>query len=432
MKMSSEKEKHLIVISYDAFSEDNWEKASRLPNLSRLLENGASSTKLKSVYPTLTYVVHTTMVTGVYPDKHGIYHNNPIQPFIDEEDQAWFWFKKDIRVPAVYDALKKHKMKSAGILWPVTGKAAIRYNMPEIKAIGHENQALKIFKNGNPFYCTGLELKYGKIRKGIEQPYLDDFTVMCGKDTIVRKKPELLMIHFIDLDDAKHHHGTDSPEIDKVLVRMDARIGKLMEAVAEAGISEETVFMVLGDHGQKNVRYKVRLNQLLKEAGLIYEENGSMHWRAYLQSTGGSAYLHIKENDDEAMQCVLGILQKAAGEETLGIEKIYTGEELKRFHAFPVSGCMLEAKLGYSFDDSIAGPLVTDLKKENKTYATHGYSPEKPEYGCCFVVSGKGIKKGYQLGEIHMVDIAPTIAAILGVEFGSCDGRVLEEMFLNI
>ncbi len=263
--MSSGKAKHLIVISYDAFSEDNWEKASRLPNLSRLIENGVFSTKLKSVYPTLTYVVHTTMMTGVYPDKHGIYHNNPLQPFVGEEDQAWFWFRKDIRVPTVYEALKKHRMKSAAILWPVTGKASIGYNMPEIKAIGRENQALKILKNGNPLYCMRLEIKYGKIRKGIDQPYLDDFTVMCGTDTILSKKPELLMIHFIDLDDAKHHYGTDSTQVDQVLLRMDGRIGKMMDAVASAGISEETVFMVLGDHGQKNVRYKVRLNQLLKE-----------------------------------------------------------------------------------------------------------------------------------------------------------------------
>ena len=58
--MSKGKAKHLVVISYDAFSEDNWEKASRLPNLSRLIKSGAFSTKLKSVYPTLTYVVHTS------------------------------------------------------------------------------------------------------------------------------------------------------------------------------------------------------------------------------------------------------------------------------------------------------------------------------------------------------------------------------------
>ena len=73
-KMTEGKAKHLVVLSYDAFSEDNWEKASRLPNLSQLIKNGSYSKELKSVYPTLTYVVHTTMVTGVYPERHGIYH----------------------------------------------------------------------------------------------------------------------------------------------------------------------------------------------------------------------------------------------------------------------------------------------------------------------------------------------------------------------
>ncbi len=51
MTLNQNNKKHLIYISYDAFSEDNWEMASRLPNLSILLKNGAYSTKLKSVYP---------------------------------------------------------------------------------------------------------------------------------------------------------------------------------------------------------------------------------------------------------------------------------------------------------------------------------------------------------------------------------------------
>lgn len=426
--MSKGRAKHLMVISYDAFSEDNWEKASNLPNLSQLIKNGAFSRNLKSVYPTLTYVVHTTMVTGVYPDKHGIYHNNPLQPFVDEEEQAWFWFKKDIKVPTVYDALRNHKMKAAGILWPVTGKASIHYNLPELKAIRGENQALKIFKNGSPLFSLNLERKYGRLRKGIEQPYLDDFTAMCGQDTILSKKPELLMLHFIELDDTKHQYGTDSPEIGKVLVRMDERIGKIIKAVQEAGIFEETVFLVLGDHGQKNVKYKVRLNQLLKEGGLIYEEKGEMFWRAYIQSAGGSAYLHLKKNDEEAKQRALEILRKAAEDKKSGIERIYTKEELEHFHTFPISEYMLEAKTDYSFDDSLDGPFVTDLEKENIKYATHGYSPEKSGYRCGLVISGNCIKKEYQLGEIQMVDIAPTIAAILGIDFGSCDGRVLEEI----
>lgn len=428
--MTEGKAKHLVVLSYDAFSEDNWEKASRLPNLSQLIKNGSYSKELKSVYPTLTYVVHTTMVTGVYPERHGIYHNSPLQPFVKEEDQAWFWYKKEIQVPTIYDAMKRQGMKSAGILWPVTGKASLTYNMPEVKAIGRENQALKILKSGNPFFCMGLQQKYGKIRKGIEQPYLDDFTTMCGKDTICNKKPDLVLMHLIDLDDAKHHYGTDSSEVDQVLIRMDQRIGTIVEAAREAGIYEDTVFLVLGDHGQKNVRYKVKLNQRLKEAGLICEENGRMLWKAYIQSAGGSAYLHVKNNDKNVKKQALAILYKAAKEEEMGIEKIYTKEELKRFHTSSVSEYMLEAKIGYCFDDSLDGSMVTDLKKENCTYATHGYSPEKSEYRCGFVVSGKCIKKEHQLGEIEMVDIAPTMAAILGIDFGNCDGRVLHEIFI--
>ncbi|WP_254924586.1 ectonucleotide pyrophosphatase/phosphodiesterase [Paenibacillus odorifer] len=238
--------KHLIVISYDAFSEDHWALASRLPNLAELIKNGAHSHKLKSVYPTLTYVVHTTIATGVYPDKHGIHHNNPFQPFIKEEEQNWFWFRNAIKVPTIYDVAREHKMSTAGILWPVSGKSSIQYNIPEIRAIKNENQALKILKSGSPLYCVDMELKYGRIRQGIEQPYLDDFTTKCAIDTIKRKKPNLLMMHLIDLDDAKHAYGTDSDEVKQVITRMDKRLGDIMQAVDEAGIKDDTIFLILG------------------------------------------------------------------------------------------------------------------------------------------------------------------------------------------
>lgn len=429
MKMGTTKSKHLIVISYDAFSEDNWEKASRLPNLSKLIKNGAYSKNLKSIYPTLTYAVHSTMVTGVYSGKHGIYHNNPLQPFIKEDEQSWFWFKNNIKVPTIYDAVREYGMKSAGILWPVTGKASITYNLPEIKAIKKENQALKVLRNGSPFFCIGMELKYGRYRKGIEQPYLDDFTTMCAIDTIINKKPNLLLMHLIELDDTKHTCGTDSREIEKVLRRMDNRLGKIMEAVEKAGIKEDTVFLVVGDHGQINVKYKVKLNQIFKDKGLIYEKNGELKWRAYVQSTGGSAYLHIKENDNEAEKLALDIIKKAMTEDCYGIESLFTRKELDNYHVDSSALYMLEAKKGYCFDDSLDGAVVIDLDEQGVKYATHGYSPDKPEYKCNLVVSGESIKNNYQLGEIQMVDIAPTMAKILGIDFYNCDGRTLNEIF---
>ncbi len=427
--MRTAKSKHLIVISYDAFSQDNWELASQLPNLSQLIKNGAYSTSLKSVYPTLTYVVHTTLVTGVYPDKHGIYHNNPFQPFVKEAEQRWFWYKNEIKAPAIYDCLKKQHLKSAGILWPVTGRTAIDYNLPEIRAIKKENQVLKILKNGSPLYCLSLEKNFGRFRKGIEQPYLDDFTTMCAVDTIIKKKPNLLLMHLIDLDDAKHQHGTDSQEVEQAMIRMDKRLGDLIQAVEKAGLKDQTTFLVVGDHGQINIRYQVKLNPLLRDAGLIYQENGEMKWRAYIQSAGGAAYLHLRENDREAEKTAVAVLNQAISTDCYGIERLYGRPELDQFHAEPSACYTLEAKSGYCFDDDLDGPVVSPLDASEDELATHGYSPDKPDYQCNFVVSGAEIKDNYPLSEIQMVDIAPTMAEILGIDFYDCDGRSLTEIF---
>lgn len=422
---------HLIVISYDAFSADQWEPARRLPHLARLIANGAAGARLKTVYPSFTYVIHSTFVTGVYPDKHGVYHNNPLQPFVPDEEQRWFWLRRDIQAPTVVEAARKHGLRTAALLWPVTGKAAIDYNIPEIRALKGEHQALKILRNGSPWFSLQMEWKYGKVRRGITQPYLDDFTTRCAVDTIKNKQPHLLLLHLIELDDAKHAGGTTGPHIDQTLARMDRRIGAIVQAVEDAGLTERTTFLIVGDHGQKDVRYKVHLNKLLLEKGLIYAEAGEPKWRAYVQGAGGSAYLHIRDGDEEAERLAVELLEQAMGEERYGIEALYTRKELDGLHVAPQFRYMLEAKVGYCFEDATDQPVVVDLEALGRRYATHGYSPDKPDYRSVLVVSGRGIKPGGAIGDCEVVDIAPTMARILGIDFGRCDGRVLDEIFAD-
>ncbi len=429
--MNNGKAKHVIVISYDAFSVDNWELASQQPNLSKLIKNGVCSTKLKSVYPTLTYVVHTTMVTGVYPDKHGVYHNNPFQPFEQEKDQAWFWYRKDIKVPTIYDELEKYNMKAASILWPVTAKAPIHYNIPEVRAIKNENQMIKSLISGSPFYSLEMEVKFGRYRKGIKQPYLDDFSTKCVAETIKKYKPNLLLVHLIDLDDSKHEYGISSKEVEQVIVRMDKRFGEIIDAVEEAGIMDDSVFLILGDHGQLDVKYKIRLNLLLKEHGLIIEDDGDYEWRAYVQSTGGSAYIHIREGDFEAQKEVLALLEQVLQDESYGIERILSRKEMDELRIDDSINYMLEAKKGFCFEDDLSDPVIFDLSTSSIRYATHGYLPDKPDYSCNFVLSGNCINSNLSLDEISMVDIAPTIANLLGIDFHHCDGKALKDIYNN-
>ncbi|NCB41861.1 MAG: alkaline phosphatase family protein [Clostridia bacterium] len=426
---NQQKIRNVILVSYDAFSEDNWDAAKALPNMAHLIENGTHCTALKSVYPTLTYVVHTTMMTGVYPDRHGIIHNNPLQPFVPEEDQEWYWFRHNIKVPTVYEIIKQKGLTTAGILWPVTGKAKIRYNLPEVKAIGRENQAWKVLKNGSPLFCLDMVRRYGHIRKGIQEPQLDDFSTACAVDTIKRKKPNLLLLHLIDLDEAKHAYGTKAKEVQEAIERMDQRLGQIMQAIADAGMSEQTALIVLGDHGQFDVSKKIRLNNFLQEKGLIDQTKDKSTWKAYFQSTGGAAYLHLKSPNEETQRSVSNLLQEAANDEAYGIEQIFDRKALNGFHVDPTIAYMVEAKKGYSFSDELAYPTVLDLLQSKISYATHGYSPEKEGYHCNFVVSGPGIKRKHRLKNMKMVDIAPTIAALFNMEMIATEGSVLNEIF---
>ena len=69
------KNKYVIVISFDAVSEEDLEFLSKQPNFSKLIKNGALIKNVESVYPSLTYPAHATIVTGKYPKNHGVINN---------------------------------------------------------------------------------------------------------------------------------------------------------------------------------------------------------------------------------------------------------------------------------------------------------------------------------------------------------------------
>ena len=415
--------KRLVVISVDALSVDNWEQVNSLPTFRALLEQGAFSRELRSVFPTLTYAVHTTMVTGVHPATHGILHNNPLQPLVPEKEKAWYWYSRVIRAQTIYEVASAHGLRTAALLWPVTGGANINYNLPEIAALPGENQALKVRRHGSPLFCLELELRFGRLRSGASQPALDNFVTASAVHTLRTKRPDLMLIHLIDLDDKKHYFGTDSLEARQALERMDSRLAAIIGATKAAGTFAETAFLVIGDHGQLNVDYRVRPNNLLREQGLINLDGGKSEWRAYVQCSGGSAYLYVREGDLAAHEKAMAILLEAAGEDKYGIEAVHGPAAFPDLCGAHGIAAVIEARQGYYFDEAIAEPTVHYITAPGKQYATHGYSPHKPDYTCLFIAAGNGVLRRGDLGALEMVDIAPTMANLLGLPFSRRDGR---------
>ncbi|HNK57297.1 MAG TPA: alkaline phosphatase family protein, partial [Leptospiraceae bacterium] len=124
----------LIILSIDGFPGYYLDKDSKFkdltPNLNRLLVRSNFSNKVDSVYPTLTYPAHTSMITGVDPIQHGILYNSPVDPF-RKYLAGWFWYDEDIQVKTILDFAKDRGLKTASLYWPVTVGAEIDYNIPQ-------------------------------------------------------------------------------------------------------------------------------------------------------------------------------------------------------------------------------------------------------------------------------------------------------------
>lgn len=433
----SAKTKHLVVISVDALNAMDYDDLVKLPHFKSILDRGSYAKEAVSVYPSLTYPSHTSIVTGTYPAKHGIYTNEVSEPGVME--QRWHWYTKEIKVPTVYSIAKKSNMKVGMVFWPVSAGADVDYNLPEIWTVGNMgNQVLLTLQNGTIPFIIESELRFGSIRDGSKQPMLDNYITASMSQLIRSQKPNLVLAHLSELDHVRHKSGFMSTEAKEALKRMDDRIGQVEQAVKDAGIYDETTFIILGDHGFLDADYRIHLNAAFRKEGLIeVDTSGNItNWKAYANYCDGSVQVHVKDPGDiETINKVGTLLNKLKGDPASGIEAVYSKEQAAQKGVSGDFVFMAEAKQGYFFMNEWMGDMIVKIDKSNiieddtNSYlATHGYDPLKPGYSTFFMAAGKGIKKGVVIPSINIVDEGPTMAALLGLEMPDVDGKVLNEI----
>src|SRR5689334_623524 len=91
----SQHDRHVVLISIDGLRPDFYlDSKWSAPNLKLMVKNGTHANAVTSVFPSVTYPSHTTIITGAYPAKHGIYYNAPV----DGKKGQWYWEESYIRV----------------------------------------------------------------------------------------------------------------------------------------------------------------------------------------------------------------------------------------------------------------------------------------------------------------------------------------------
>lgn len=423
----------VILISVDGLADFYFnDPRADMPTIRRLAAAGARAEGLVCSFPTVTWPNHTTLVTGVPPGKHGVIGNNYLDRATGEKVALIIdpLFDKDeiVRTPTIYDVAQNAGMVTAGIVWPATRNArTLDFQVPDMAGdnwnkYGTAGWLDELRREGIPVDKHGEWCK--ETSGGVQRDWL--YTRMA-RQLFEKHPPNLLLIHLIEVDHVQHKFGPRTPEAYWAVSYADDRVRDIVEAAEASVFAGKTTYIVASDHGFYPIEQDIRVNVKLGQLGLAKIDGANVtDKRAWSVAQGGGCMVYVLDQENRATTIAQLVRELEAIE---GVADVVTVDQF-RAHGLATPSedprapdLWLSAKSGYSFTDSHAGeaPVVP----RETPGGTHGYLPEQPELYGTLVLSGAGVSSGVNLGKVQSVDVAPTMAQLLGVELPSADGKPL-------
>ena len=230
-------------------------------------------------------------------------------------------------------------------------------------------------------------------------------------------KPNLVLFHLLTLDTAHHRYGPKSLAATAAMAFLDGCVAQVVDAVHQAGMTERTTFFVVSDHGFKGYTNEIRAAVALGSAGLTNA--------AYVLPEGGTGFLYLNPtNSPDVSRKVIELMKSVAGIADVITQDGFTALGLPLPQRDPqMFDVLLTAKPGYSFSGATGGPVTAAVPQQA---GSHGYLAADPDLDAIFIASGYGVRPGAKLDEVRSIDIAPTIAKLLGVSLPNAKGKALD------
>jgi predicted AlkP superfamily pyrophosphatase or phosphodiesterase len=419
----------VVLITVDGFPAWIWQDPNLVvPNLRKLAASGAVAQRMTVSNPSITWINHTTLVTGVNPQKHGVLFNGLLVrggPTEAPAIEQWRDKADLVHAPTVYDAAFKAGLKTAQVDWvAILNSGTINYEFLEIPKPGGAIEQ-EMIEAGT---ITADDIRnWGKNRTIV---WRDDVWTKAASQIIEKHKPNLLLYHLLTTDAVNHANGPGTTASYTAYAYADRLIGDVLVSLTRAGLRDRATIVVTTDHGFKKVQKIILANVALRDAGLVRVKAGKVEsCDAYVVPEGGLAFAYVTDPAKRA-ELLPKLKTLCAGLE--GVKEVIDGQDGPRL-GMPtpaenqgMGDLVLYAKDGYAFFQGLDGAEVV---RESKTYlGTHGYPNSDPELDGIFLASGYGIKPGVKLERVRNLDVAPTIAELLGVPLPNVDGRVLTEI----
>jgi alkaline phosphatase D len=377
-----ERKHYVVLVSLDGFRYDYAQRYGA-KNLQRLATQGASAPEgMIPAYPSLTFPNHYSIVTGLYPEHHGIVamsfydpkrkqrfaYNDPVA----DSDGSWYG-----GVP-LWVLAEQQGMRSACFFWP-----------------GSEAQ----IAGKRPSYYLHFDDRFPDETR-IQQ-------VIAWLGLPVPQRPHFITLYYSNVDHTGHEFGADSQQTADAVHHVDELIGRLQAKLKDLALPID--LFVVSDHGMDNVEGDwinldrfADLSDFHTEGMLLYPESETAAQKAYEHLKGVSDKFVVYRRHDLPQN-----LHFDESDRTGDPVVVATGPYAVRAHA--------------------ADPADAKPKIEG----AHGYDPNRlKSMRAIFYAAGPDIRPAVEVPPFENVNIFPLIVKILGLNGVPNDGKpeVLESI----
>lgn len=403
----------VVLISVDGLWARDLQRAEsagvRLPVFDSLRRAGAHAAGVIGSLPSVTYPSHTTMITGLPPARHGVYANRIFTPPTDSGERSYAQ-RAEIRVPTVFDAAHAAGLKVAAVFWPVSANdPSLDYNIPDAWDQTRQVSQLEALRSlGTPWLLDSL----GAPAKGSPN---DSLLVLWAQQILHRWNPDLLALHVLALDGAKHDNGIWNDSVVRVLRTLDGQLGALLAAVRATDAARQTTVIVTSDHGFLGYERVFRPGILLANAGLVRLDSAGRvtAWDAGVLANGGSVSLLGRDTADPGLA---SRVRRAIPDSLVGpppgrpIRAVWGRDTVAALGGDPRALWVLDLNDGFYSGGAYTGAVLNARRGGG-----HGYDPRRRELHAFFLISGPGVQPGTTRPLMRQTEVAGIVARILGL-----------------
>jgi len=366
---------YVIMISFDGFRWD-YPDLVRLPTFDSLAATGVKAAFLKPAFPSITFPNHYTMVTGLYPDHHGIVANSFYDPVMKK------YYSIGNR-----NAVEDSSFYGGEPIWVTAEKQGVR---------------------SASFFWVGSEAPVKGMHPSFWKKYDEKISFNDRIDTVIawlslpeNQRPKLILFYYHEPDGSGHQLGPDSEAIKPVLVDLDQKLGSFIRKLKALTFFDKINLIVTADHGMQTTPKEQTVMLYNYAEPSLFEIIEGYSPVILLKSKPGKyneAYQALKKTPHTSCW------------ESSGMPK--------KFH-YGTSPRTLEfVMLADSAWTIIRNPA------QKVPNGAHGFDPDNPNMHAIFYASGPAFKQNYQASGFINIDLYPLIARVLNLRPAAVDGTI--------